>query len=307
MEPQTTSPDMVGGKPTNPENVVIAAVSPVESAVSPSTEPTSCPTCGTSASTSPPAYVYALGAIEARFPSLGVEKEFAQLLSRVGTTGRTDRQVFHEALSKRENRYLARQLCWIFSVQGLETYIMYPRDPGDIDLLISAIEPQSSPVVSAVVGMRGPIAPPEVCNGLLLPTVTFEQIYSFTRDELIKAIPQPTEKKSKDFDVVARELFDRIMDIADNAGATDGQRALNYIVMRYPAVYEKLRDQFARDFSLTSIETRSSTLSGTRSIMEVIFLYTSRTTDFVEKFCVWVDVTEMNLFLVKKLSPYFDH
>lgn len=31
----------------------------------------------------------------------------------------------------------------------------------------------------------------------------------------------------------------RIVQIADNAGATDEHRALNYLVVRYPRIYEK--------------------------------------------------------------------
>jgi hypothetical protein len=47
-------------------------------------------------------------------------------------------------------------------------------------------------------------------------------------------------------------------------------------------------------------------LSATRKIVEVIFSYTNRNTDFTEKFFVRVDVTEEFPFLVTKLSPYYD-
>jgi hypothetical protein len=92
------------------------------------------------------------------------------------------------------NRYLARQLCWVMTIQGLETYILQPRDPADLDLLVNTIRPQSNPLdIDLVVGMRGPIAPP-VCNGLMIPIVMFDQIYSLDRDALIKAIPKPKDK-----------------------------------------------------------------------------------------------------------------
>jgi hypothetical protein len=42
-----------------------------------------------------------------------------------------------------------------------------------------------------VIGTRGPIASPEMCNGLMVPIVVFDKIYSFDRDTLIKAIPRP--------------------------------------------------------------------------------------------------------------------
>jgi hypothetical protein len=83
-------------------------------------------------------------------------------------------------------------------------------------------------------------------------------------------------------------------------------RALNYLVLRYPAIYAKAAEEFARDFSLSAVETRRSPLSGTRKVIEAIFSYTSRNTDFTEKFFVRVDVTEPWPFLVTKMSPYFD-
>lgn len=94
--------------------------------------------------------------------------------------------------------------------------------------------------------------------------------------------------------------------MADNAGATDEHRALNYLVVRYPAIYAKAAEQFGKDFSLTAVETRLSPLSGTRKIVEVIFAFTNRNTDFTEKFFVRVDVTEEWPFLITKLSPYYD-
>lgn len=98
-------------------------------------------------------YVYALGRIEPRFPSLALEKEFAQATGRAETTGLTDREVVHTVLSQRQNRYLARQLCYVLTIEGLETYILHPRDPADFDLLVEAIRPASRPTdIDAVIG-----------------------------------------------------------------------------------------------------------------------------------------------------------
>jgi hypothetical protein len=81
---------------------------------------------------------------------------------------------------------------------------------------------------------------------------------------------------------------------------------LNYLAMRYPAIYGKAAEQFRLDFSLTGVEVRQSSLSSTRKIVDVIFAYTNRNTDFTEKSSVRVDVTEEFPFLVTKLSPYYD-
>lgn len=255
----------------------------------------------------PMSYVYALGRIEARFPRLSIEKEFAQIAGRGDNGGKTDQQVFHDVLTKPENRYLVRQMCWVFTIQGLETYLLGPRNPADYDLLAAAIRPTPGPGdIDCVVGVRGPIASPDMCNGLMVPIVAVDQHYSFTRDDLIQAIPRPEQVDPEKYGPAAEEVFDRIMLMTDNAGATDEHRALNYLAVRYPAIYAKTAEQFGLNFSLNRVETRPSPLSATRNIVEVIFSFTNRNTDFSEKFSVRVDVTEEFPFLVTKLSPYFD-
>ena len=268
--------------------------------------------CGGSAGLSPDgtettSYVYAIGRVEARFPNLATEKEFAQATGRSETAGKTDQQTFHAVLSKRENRYLIRQMCWVLTVQGLDTYLLVPRDPVDIELLVEAIRPAHNPNdIDVVIGTRGPTAPPEMCNGLMVPIVAFDQLYSFDRDTLIKAIPKPEKTTAAQFGPAAEELFNRIMQLTDNAGATDEHRALNYLAMRYPAIYAKAAEEFGRSCSLTGVEVHPSPLSGTRNIVDVIFAYTDRNTDFTEKFSVRADVTEKFPFLVSRMSPYYD-
>jgi hypothetical protein len=252
-----------------------------------------------------PSFIYAIGRIEVRFPSIGVEKEVAQATGHAETAGLTDRQALYEML--KEHRYLVRQLCWVFTVAGLETYILQPRDPADFGLLVEAFRRSSSPMdMDVVVGVRGPIAPPELCNGLMVPIVAFDQLYSFTRDDLLKSIPRAEDADDDQLEAAAGELLDRIMLMADNAGATDEHRAVNYLVMRYPAIYGRTLESHRGNASLTAVEVRPSPLSGTRRIMNVIFSYTNRSTDVVEKFSARVDVTEEFPFLVAKLSPYFD-
>jgi hypothetical protein len=107
---------------------------------------------------------------------------------------------------QRENRYLAREMCWVPTVQGLETYMLAPRDPADLDLLIGAIEPHESPWISTVIGVRDPVAPPDYCNGLMVPIVMFDHVYTLAADQ---------------FGAASHELFVRIMQMIDNGGATD--------------------------------------------------------------------------------------
>ncbi len=57
---------------------------------------------------------------------------------------------------------------------------------------------------------------------------------------------------------------------------------------------------------MTGVEARPAPLSGARKMVDVIFAYTNRNTDFTEKFFVRMDVGEEFPFLVTKLSPYYD-
>lgn len=289
-----------------------APAAPAARPAASSLAPQACPTCGTApaangGAAAAPSYVYAIGRIEPRFPRPSVEKEFAQAVGRDKTSGLTDRQALHSVLSKPENRYLVRQLCWVMTIEGLETYIVVPRDPADYGLLVEALRPTPQPWdLDCVIGFRGPIAGPEVCNGLMVPIVAFDQTYSFDRDALIKAIPRPEKTAAKEFAPAAEELFDRLMQMTDNAGSTDEHRALNYLAVRYQAIYANAADAFARNASLTGVYVVPSSLSGTRKVVDVIFSYTNRNTDVAEKFSCRVDVTEEFPFLVTKPSPYYD-
>jgi PatG C-terminal len=309
MEPTTeTSTDQPGSAtgapspvPSRENTCPTASLAPQQLAAAP------CPTCGVAPASQARSYVYALGRIEPRFPSAGVEKEFAQATAREETKGKTDREAMRAVLSARENRYLARQLCWVLALQGLETYILTPRDSANLDLLVEAVRTTPRPTdLDVVIGVRGPIAPPEICNGLMVPIVFFDQIYSFDRDTLIKSIPRPEKVTAKEFQPAAEELFDRIMQMTDNAGATNEDRGLNYLTLRYPAIYAKVAEQFAANASLSALEVRPSPLSAMRKIVDVIFAFTNRNTDVTEKFFVRVDVTEEFPFLVTKMSPYYD-
>jgi len=253
------------------------------------------------------AFVYALGQVEPRFPTLAVEKEFAQVAGQGDASGLTDRQALQSLLSEPSNRYLARQLCWVFTIEGLETYILHPRVVEDLDLLVEAVRPAPKRTdIDVVIGVMGPIAPPELCNALMVPIVVFDHLYSFDVDTLLGAIPRPEKAKVSQWEAATEEVFSRVTQMNDNAGATDADRALNYLSVRYPGIYHKAAEKFAANASLTAVEVRPSRLSSTRNVVDVIFTYTDRTTDVTDKLFVRVDVTEEFPFLVTKISPYFE-
>ena len=284
------------------------------SAISPAQAPTGTRTADVVApsprSSDRPSFIYALGRIEPRFPSLSVEKEFAQVVARTDTAGLNDRQTFRATISERQNRYLVRSLCWLLVIESVETYVLLPRDPADLDLLIDSYRDDARrDDLDVVIGLRGQIAPPEMCNGLAVPIVVFDQLYSFDREALVSSIPRPTsipQKGDAQFRASAGQLFDSLSQLADNAGATDEHRALNYLTVRYPQIYATIAEMHERNASFTGVQVTQSSLTGVRSIVDVIFSFRDRTTDVVERHYVRVDVTEMHPFLVSKLSPYYE-
>jgi hypothetical protein len=269
-----------------------------------------CPTCAASdiQNSGPPTYIFAIGQVQMRFPSPSIEKEFAQIIASEGETARlTDQAVLHKTV--RDYRYLANESCWVFLVDSVETYILVPRDHVVLDQFVEAVKPSERGLdTDVIIGTRGPMAPPEMCNGLIAPIALVDRIYSFEKPELMNALkrPQESEMTDEEFRKSSDVLFERIQQLADNVGATDEHRAVNYLAVRYPQIYTHTAEMFARDFSLTKVDIMPSRLTATRKLVNVIFTYTNRKTDVEEKYRVRVDVTEKYLFLEKRLSQYLD-
>ncbi|MFJ1615191.1 hypothetical protein ACIODT_09800 [Streptomyces sp. NPDC088251] len=249
-------------------------------------------------------FVYAIGQIDCRFPNRGIEKEFAQALGRTETRGLTDSQAMREALALPENRYLARQLTYVLSIQGVEAYVLSPRYSEDFDKLIDALRPNPSPLdLDVVIGVRGPILKPDECNGLPLPEARFEQLYSFDRASLVHAIEKPEGMASEQFEATTEEVLTKILQIAENTGATHESRAANYVACRYAAIYIKTFESFVNDSTLTSIDVHPSPVGETRHVIEFTVSYTDRRTDMTDKFSVLVDTQDMYPFLRNRLAP----
>ena len=261
--------------------------------------------------TSRPSYVYAIGKVVHRFPNKSIELELAQTTGRrpeEETRGHTREEAIYKTLTDPVNRYIARQICYVLNIEGLETYILVPTDPLDIDRLAQALRPAPSVEdIDVIIGRRGPLASAEVCNGLMAPIVMVDQMYSFDRDTLMKAIPKSKGISQDQFRKTTDALFNNIIQIADNAGATDEHRAINYLAVRYDEIYHRTQQMQDENYSFTAIDVRPSALSGTRKIVDVIFSYENRANRAVQKWFARVDVTEEFPFLVSPMQQYIEH
>ena len=96
--------------------------------------PASCPTCaaGLTEAAGPPTFESTrLAWCEPVFRRPRLKKEFAQVIAAESNASLTHQAVLHKTL--KENRYLANEVCWVFSVEGVETYILFPRDSSLLD------------------------------------------------------------------------------------------------------------------------------------------------------------------------------
>jgi Cupin superfamily protein/PatG C-terminal len=261
-----------------------------------------CATCS-GQSEAPLSNVYAIGRVSARFPSLDVEKELSQVIRSSETVNLTDRGVLHHLLSQHDNAYIAREMCWVFSVAGTETFTIVPRSGSELAELVAALAQGSGGgETSVLIGTRAPQGlGSATCSGLTLPAVVAHKIYSFSAEVLVKALPLAENQID-----AGAELLDRITNLIDNVGDMDEHRAVNYLAMRYPAIYTLVADNFARDFGLQGVATHPVATRSPRKLIDVTLRFASRKSDASELQAARVDVTGIYPFLVTPFHSVFE-
>jgi hypothetical protein len=286
-----------------------------------------CPTCGRDAgqgengaaegqNAGPPQFIFAIGQVRLRYPSPSVEKEFMQRIAELDERpgGRTGLQADYDAL--KAYPYLINEVCWSFVIDGVETYLLVARDQRTQEQFVEAVKPADRGLdMDTIIGTRGPIASAEMCNGLAVPIVLVDRISSFQKPQMMDALAsavraaagkKPSPADEEGLRQSADELFERIQQLADNVGASDEHRAVNYLAVHSAQIYAQTAEMNARGSWLERVEVAPSRMATTRKLVNVIFTYINRKTDVEEKYRVRVDVTEKFPFIEKKLSQYFD-
>lgn len=251
-------------------------------------------------------FVYALGQVNVKFPNLSVEKEYMQVSANVKAS--SDRQRLIATL--KQNSYLARAMCWVLTIDGVDTYILQPRTYQDFDQLVNALaaEPTSEDH-NVVVGVKAGIAPATMCNGLLLPICKYDVIYAFDTDSLVKTLEQSLGAKSgadEGFRDAAVEVFRNLSSLTHTEGGTPEHRAITYLAVRYNAIYKQAAALIHTGNAFTGIEVRPAALGGeARTIVTVIFTFVNLQTNVTQKWACSVDVTEEFPFMATGLAQYF--
>jgi hypothetical protein len=273
----------------------------------------SCPTCGShfqtmsAFSASSAYYAYAFGRIEPRFPNIGVEKEFAQFASRAPSTGVDDAAFIRSVLSDPGAQYLARQLCWVFSNQDRDCFVVAPRDQNELDNLIESFASSKENTIVVVVGRAvvGAGWAPETGEAAL-PRFGADQLIHFDIDEFVSRVPRSADLPEDEFKNAVRSVFGRIHRRSENTGITDDHRALNYLALRYPVIFEVTTRAAAKSLVLASIDARAQTTGDVRRIVTVRFNFRGPGNGFIEKYNCRVDVTEEFPFILSPFQQIFD-
>lgn len=292
------------------------------------TGPVPCATCGQPAAASPSAYavggattllgpVLAIGRLRASFPSLGHQREYAEVAAAdpdAPITGSALKQVIEVA----ENRYLARQTCWIFTVQANDVFSVVPGTDADLDELVDLLSGEDDGTVHALVGEPATAPVAQGCWLPGLPAITPVQVLSFSLDEFVSTLGDnydasrdssagggnPTRDDPR-YRATVQDLFYRLTRRADSTGFADDDRARNFLALKDPAVYALTWDRANNGQNLIEISTRRSVRNG-RRLVGVRLSYRHHQTHLIERFQCQVDTTDLFCFKAAGLTPTYD-
>ena len=146
---------------------------------------------------------------------------------------------------------------------------------------------------------------------MTLPTLAIEIAYSFDVSALVETMAESLrieQANMPDFTAGARDVFDRIRQIADNLGELPQHRTLNYVAVRFAQLYQTAASAENRDLVLSGIEARPSRLSSaTQTILDVIVTFQPRQLGAMEQYFVRVDVSDLYPHvLTTAMQPFFE-
>jgi hypothetical protein len=266
------------------------------------TSPSGCACGGTKSSevaASP--LIYAVGRIRPHLADVSIERELVHAAGHTFAHGWPDSTELHEVLSRPENRYLARKMCWIFDVDGIDAFFVAPSDPTDLDLLLASLKARADKKhdFDVIVGAAAPA--PVACGLIQLPVVVFDQLSTLNLSDVVAQLPLPSGVSDPEFRKDAMELLHLLLERAVRFGIGEEQRAINFLALRYHGVYDRFAKAKLAGERLVSVNVALSTLSNPRKLVDVIFGYENNA-GAVEKYAVRVDITQEFPFLTNQLT-----
>jgi hypothetical protein len=261
-------------------------------------------------------FVYTVGTINVRFPTLSLEKEFNQASILSGNTVPSlDKvnddvelillnhnndlpELLFNGLSDPQNRYIAREMIWTLdNVDNNEIFTLLPTSNERLTQFIAALNPKCGHVI-----VMGPLLEGDrVAVNNIVPT-------SLTAFAKIIA-------PEKNYNAPFVNLVDEIISMNANDGNRNAERALNYLLYNNPDIYLKSYDicypscqsgSNPNGYQLVNVSVLTS-VSGNRLVEKVVFDYKGINTGASQSWYCAVDVTGEYPFLLVEWTRFLSH
>lgn len=258
--------------------------------------------------------VYAFGTLRMVFPSKSMEAEMQRALASMHAAAMPGVVPYFDVhsgyglqlLGQGQYDYLFRDACFILTIGKIDAYLVQARSTPELQSMVAAANQLDDPTIySAIIGQLGPIAGPQACNGLQLPIVYCNQIFSMPRLWLTRHVQSYFSAEGNDAPLTAaqtQQLSLLGLQMTDNMGASPEHRALNYVALRYPLVYEITADMYGDGYMLLRIEVTPGRAPDER---DVVFVYQRLEVGQVVQWRCSIDVSGMYPYITQRLSQSF--
>lgn len=264
-------------------------------------------------------FVYAVGVINAQFPTLNLEKELYQnslmgnqetqlpmlenvnddiALQRLNRNKQLNQELF-KGLSLGKNRYIARSMKWVLDNRYIEQLytLLIPTDEL-LTQCITALDRTTNGETGQVVIIGEMHSPNTVLVSAIIPVM----VLPF--GEVLHGVKANNDQ--------FQNLVTEITSLNISRGNSDATRALNYVLYNNPTIYQQsfhLYYQSRQDgpnpngYQLINVDVNVSN-SGDRVAADVIFVYQGINTGAMQFWRSRVDVTGEYPFVVSNWEQY---
>ncbi|WCN13971.1 hypothetical protein GV054_13670 [Marinomonas mediterranea] len=255
-------------------------------------------------------FVYAVGELAPVFPNQGLQQTFDAAARVVGVSEHDYYAVFNyqdPTTKKRPYFYIAEQVRWVLSINKKNCYQVLPRSREELLNFIDALKPLSDSLQEVLSTVIGVVVDDSKSATSGLTNVICNHCFSQTLDDLHNQLKQQTGVATAAIQDVLKQL-----EFSPNQGRTDFNRAKNYLAFRYPAIYLTTHSMSngnssssaISSFFLDKVTTNYSDLKSPHTVVDIVFLYKSKTTKQEKYYYCSVDVTTQFPFINSPLQAF---
>lgn len=286
--------------------------------------------------------IYVAGQLRVEFANQGLEKECeaaAQELSSVtnqsvsphdyGTifgyeAGKESNHAAYLSRKTRPYRYLAENAKWVLSVDEQDTYVIEPHSVVELNEFVNFLKQReqadsNNQTLCVIVGEQLGYTNSGNEEDSILPKVRCKHMFAFNADN--QAIESKLSESGINTTTKAISDLLRLLNVKQNNGNTDSERAKNFLAFRYPDIYairtsesvihldtklNTYKEDKEQEF-LRSIDTRIAQSAPGHTLVDVIFHYQRSVSGRQFSYYATVDVSQLFPYLHSPLSDYIPH